>query len=78
MGVDGFSFGGGAEQLGNLRQAFLVSLLGESEVLAVSLRFTSESSIRFLSVLLMGVSFEDDEVMWNVLLGFSIRNDSCL
>ena len=37
------SIGGGAEQLGNLRQAFLVSLLGESEVLAVSLRFTSES-----------------------------------
>ena len=54
MGMDGFSFGGGAEQLSNLRQTFLVSLFGESEVLAVSLRFSSEASIRFFSVLLMG------------------------
>ena len=56
MGMDGFSFGGGAEQLGNLRQAFLVSLFGESEVLAVSLRFSSESVHQILFGLAHGKS----------------------
>jgi hypothetical protein len=56
MGMDGFSFGGGAEQLGNLRQAFLVSLFGESEILAVSLRFSSESVHQILFGLAHGKS----------------------
>jgi len=47
---------GGAEQLGNLRQAFLVSLFGESEVLAVSLRFSSESVHQILFGLAHGKS----------------------
>ena len=43
VGVNGFSGGGGAEQLGDLRQAFLVGHLGESKIFAVGLGLTGES-----------------------------------
>ena len=56
MSMDGFSFGCGAEQLGNLGFAFLVGFLCVGEIFAVGLGFTGKSSHQMFNSLAHDVS----------------------
>ena len=56
MSMDGFSFGCGAEKLGNLGFAFLVGFLCVGEIFAVGLGFTGKSSHQMFNSLAHDVS----------------------